>query len=62
MHDRNVHAAVCEGASHACVGQPSLLLDRQGIHVRTQQNARAVPVAEQTDDTGPADARGHSEA
>jgi hypothetical protein len=62
VHDRDVHAAVCDGASHACVWQPSLLLDRQGIHVRTQQNARAIPVAKQTDDTGLADASGHIEA
>src|SRR3954447_3051122 len=62
MHDRNVHAAVCDGASHTCVWQPGLLLDRQGIHVRTQQNERAIAVAKQTDDTGPADAGGHIEA
>jgi len=62
MHDRNVHAAVGDGASRTCVRQPSLLLDRQGIHVRTQQYMRALPVAEQTDDAGPADAGGHLES
>src|SRR3954453_13509183 len=62
MHDRHLPAAVRHGTSHARVRQPGLLLDREGVHVRAQQNDRAVSVAEQTDHTGSTDTGDHLES
>ena len=59
VHDGYVDPVGVERAHRARVRQPGPLLHGQRVHVRAQPDDRAVAVAQDTDDPGPAHAGRH---